>query len=160
MDPATPPAVRELVDLAQEETGRAIAELRELARGIHPAALVEGGLAAALRGLALRSPVDATVDADERRLPESVEIALYYVAAEALANVVKHAGARRVDVVLRIDDEAVTLDVADDGAGGADLAGGSGLAGLVDRLEAIGGTLAVDGEPGRGSRVTARAPLR
>jgi PAS domain S-box-containing protein len=159
MEQERPPRQRELIDLAQEEAGRAIAELRELAAGIHPASLTESGLPTALRGLALRAPVEVEVDVIDERFPESVEIALYYVAAEALANVAKYARASRVELVLAADDGRVTLLVGDDGVGGADSVGGSGLAGLSDRLQAIGGNLIVTSAPGAGTTVTAVAPL-
>ena len=159
METGTPAALRELIDLAQEEAGHAIAELRELAAGIHPASLTESGLPTALRGLALRAPVEVAVEIPEQRFPDSVEIALYYVAAEALANVAKYARANRVELVLSASDSRVTLRVTDDGRGGADVAGGSGLAGLSDRLQAIGGSLTVTSAPDAGTTVTAVAPL-
>jgi signal transduction histidine kinase len=150
----------ELIERAQEEAGHAIAELRELAAGIHPAALTESGLSSALRGLALRAPVEVTVDVPDERLPDSLEIAFYYVAAEALANVAKYARAGRVELTLRLARDQATLLVVDDGIGGADLERGTGLAGLNDRLQAIGGSLAVESAPGAGTEVTASAPLR
>jgi PAS domain S-box-containing protein len=158
MENEAPPAVRELVELAQQETGTAIEELRELARGIHPAALTESGLPTALRGLARRTPLPVTVETADIRLPESLEIALYYVAAEALANAVKYARADRVHVSLDVHDGVVTLRISDDGVGGADVAG-MGLVGLADRLEAIGATLAVDSPAGAGTTVTAVVSL-
>jgi PAS domain S-box-containing protein len=156
--PDLPPAVSELIDQAQEEAGLAITELRELARGIHPATLTETGLAAALRGLALRAPLPVLVDVTEERVPDSVEIAFYFVAAEALANVVRHSGAREAEITLALADGMAQLRVRDDGAGGADLEGGSGLRGLVDRVEAIGGSLSVATAEGGGTTVTATAP--
>jgi PAS domain S-box-containing protein len=159
MERDTPAALRELIDRAQEEAGQAIAELRELAAGIHPASLTESGLPTALRGLALRAPVNVVVEVPEQRFPDSVEVALYYVAAEALANVAKYAQATRVGLVLGAADGHVTLRIADDGIGGADVANGSGLAGLSDRLQAIGGSLTVASAPGAGTTVTAVAPL-
>jgi len=160
MESETPVSLLPLVELAQEEAGLAISELRELARGIHPASLTESGLQGALRGLALRCPVEVAVDVADARLPESVEIAFYYVAAEALANVAKYAQAERVELELRVDDSEATLRVADDGVGGADQRGGSGLDGLTDRLEAIGGTLLVTSTEGAGTTITAVAPVR
>ena len=159
MEPSTPGDLLPLIELAQDEAGLAIAELRELARGIHPASLTETGLHGALRGLALRSPVDVEVDVAEERLPESVEIAFYYVAAEALANVAKYANATQVVLELRVGDGVATLRIADDGGGGADESRGTGLTGLADRLEAIGGSLAVTSSNGAGTTITAVAPV-
>jgi PAS domain S-box-containing protein len=153
------PPVREAVDVATDETGRAIEELRELVRGIHPVALTESGLASALRGLARRSPIEVEVDVPEDRLPEPIEVALYYVAAESLANVAKYAQATSAGLFLSIRDGAAVLRVRDDGVGGADPATGSGFAGLVDRMEALGGSLVVESPTGAGTTVTARAPL-
>jgi len=160
MEQDVPVPLLELIDRAQEEAGHAIAELRELAAGIHPASLTESGLPTALRGLALRAPLEVAVDVPDTRFPESVEIALYYVASEALANVAKYARANRVELTLTSFDDRAILRVADDGVGGADLDGGSGLAGLSDRLQAIGGSLTVESAPGAGTSVTAVAPLR
>jgi PAS domain S-box-containing protein len=151
--------VAELVGAAQEEVGRAIAELRELAAGIHPAALTESGLATALRGVALRAPFDVRVDAVDQRLPESVEVAFYYVATEALANAGKHAAARSVEISVTAAASEATLRVSDDGRGGADPALGNGLSGLVDRVESIGGRMDVTSTPGAGTTITAVAPI-
>jgi PAS domain S-box-containing protein len=153
-------AEREALDLATEETGRAIDELRELVRGIHPVALTESGLASALRGLAQRSPVDVEVDVPESRLPEPIEVAFYYVAAESLANIAKYARATSASLSLATNGEDAVLRVRDDGVGGADAAEGSGFAGLADRMEALGGTLDVDSPAGVGTTVTATVPLR
>ncbi len=159
LDGQIPPAVRESLEVATEETGRAIEELRELVRGIHPVALTESGLASALRGLARRCPVDVEVDVAESRLPEPIEVAFYYVVAESLANVAKYARATSVSVSLSTDAGGSQLRVSDDGVGGAVLAGGSGFAGLVDRMEALGGTLDVYSPVGVGTTVTATVPL-
>ena len=159
MEQELPDRLAELVDAAQEETGLAIAELRELARGIHPASLTETGLAGALRGLALRSPTEISVAVPEERLPEAVEVALYYVAAEALVNVVKYADASQVELALGISDREAVLRIADDGIGGALLEAGGGLAGLTDRLDAVGGRLTVESPLGAGTTVTAVVPL-
>jgi PAS domain S-box-containing protein len=155
-----PAATAAQVDAVQEEVGRAITELRELARGIHPAVLTESGLASALRGLALRSPLDVVVDLPHQRLPESVEVAFYYVATEAVVNAGKHAGAGRVELALSIGDDSATLRIVDDGHGGADFGRGSGLVGLTDRLEAIGGSLSLTSAPDAGTTLIAVAPLR
>jgi PAS domain S-box-containing protein len=159
MEADIPHTLIPLIELAQDEAGLAIAELRELARGIHPASLTETGLPGALRGLALRCPAEVTVEIDDVRLPESVEIALYFVAAEALANVAKYAQAERVGLQLRVQDGTATLRIADDGVGGADQGRGSGLEGLVDRLEAVGGMLQVESPDGAGTAITAVAPV-
>ena len=158
-DGEIPPALRESLDLATEETARAIEELRELVRGIHPVALTESGLAAALRNLAGRSPVAVEVDVPELRLPEAIEVAFYYVAAESLANVAKYAEATSVDVSLSTDGGVARLRVRDDGVGGANPNGGRGFAGLVDRMEVLGGTLDVHSPAGVGTTVTATAPM-
>jgi signal transduction histidine kinase len=159
MDGSLPAELEGLVEVAQDEAGRAIEELREIARGIHPAALTESGLPTALRGLALRAPVPVEVEVDEgARLSESTEVALYYAAAEALANVAKYAQATGVALTLEVGDGHAVLQVADDGVG-ARADGGSGLAGLVDRVEALGGTLSVDSPSGGGTCVTASVPL-
>ena len=154
-----PAPLREVAELVQAEAGRALTELRDLARGIHPAALTESGLATGLRALASRSPLATTVEATEQRLPEPVEIALYYVASETLTNVAKYAEATTVQISLATVDGQATLRVADDGIGGADPERGSGLTGLSDRLGAIGGSLTVASQPGSGTTVIAVAPL-
>ncbi|QYN38753.1 AAA family ATPase [Pseudonocardia sp. DSM 110487] len=142
----------------------ALDELRELSRGIHPAILAEGGLFAALKGLARRSavPVEPDVRVD-RRLPEQIEIAVYYLVAEALANAAKHAYASvvhvEVDTAHGDADDVLRVRVRDDGRGGADLADGSGLVGLKDRVEALGGRLDVQSAPGVGTTVYAELPL-
>jgi PAS domain S-box-containing protein len=159
MEQQLPDGLAELVDAAQEETGRAIAELRELARGIHPAALTETGLAEALRGLALRSPIEVSVTAPGERLPEPVEVALYYTVAEALVNISKHAHATRAEVTVTVSEHGADLTVADDGIGGALLDGGGGLEGLTDRVSAVGGTLTVESVPGAGTSVHAFVPF-
>ena len=155
-----PEGVPELLDRAVAELSTSLAELRELARGIHPAVLTEKGLGAALYGLASRAPVPVTLDSevDRRRLPEHVEAAAYFVVAEALTNVAKYARATGANVAVRRDNGRVTVDVTDDGIGGADAATGSGLRGLADRVAALDGTLWVDSPPGEGTRVHAEIP--
>jgi PAS domain S-box-containing protein len=141
---------------AGDELAQALQELRELARGIHPAVLTERGLEPAVRALADRSPVPVELDvALTGRLPAPVEVAAYYVVSEALANVAKYAAASAVRVrIWRTADEA-RIEVADDGAGGADPNGGSGLRGLADRVEALGGRLTIDSPPGAGTTLRA-----
>jgi signal transduction histidine kinase len=134
-------------------------ELQEISRGIHPATLSTGGLRAAFKTLARRSPVPVNLDITiEQRLPESVEVAAYYVVAEALTNAAKHARASEVKVAARVTDESLDLLVADDGIGGADSGKGSGLIGLKDRIEALGGNLRVASPPGGGTALTITIP--
>jgi signal transduction histidine kinase len=135
-------------------------ELRDYARGIHPAILSDGGLAAALKSLARRSPVPVRLElGTNARLPEQVEVAAYYVAAEALANAAKHAHAAAIHVTLEEACGTVRLSVRDDGVGGAVPARGSGLVGLQDRVAAAGGTLLVSSLPGRGTHLVAELPV-
>jgi PAS domain S-box-containing protein len=156
-DPAG--ARKDLVD-AREQLGHALVELRELARGIHPAILSDGGLAPALSALAMRAPLPVEItDVPGDRLPEPVEAAAYYLIAEAITNVAKHAHASHVAVSVRRDDGRVVVNVADDGVGGADAAGGSGLNGLSDRVEALHGRLRIDSPRGGGTRIEAQIPV-
>jgi signal transduction histidine kinase len=148
----------EILDRAQDELQTSLGELRELARGIHPAVLSERGLEPALEALASRAPVPVTVEADADRLPEPVETAAYFVVAEALTNVAKYAQATRATVVVRRSNGRVTVEVSDDGVGGADAARGSGLRGLADRVAALDGSLELDSPAGHGTRVHAEIP--
>ena len=134
-------------------------ELRELARGIHPRALTEVGLAAALEELAERFPFTVEVDAVAERLPPAVATVAYFVCSEGLVNAAKHAGASWVRLETRRLNASLLVEVVDDGAGGAELAGGSGLRGLADRVEALGGQLLLDSEPGNGTRLRAEIPV-
>jgi signal transduction histidine kinase len=134
------------------------AELREFARGIHPATLTECGLGASVRELAERSPVTVEVAVPAARFPPEVEAAAYFICAESLANVAKHAEASRVRIGITQDNGRLRVVVADDGAGGADVSRGSGLRGLCDRVGALGGSLAVDSPPGGGTRLMAELP--
>jgi signal transduction histidine kinase len=155
-------APRLLEELSALDAGllEAVEELRELSRGIHPAILTKGGLGPALRSLSRRSsvPVELDVRVDDR-LPENIEGAAYYVAAEALTNAAKHAHASFVKVSAVIDSGHLRLTVQDDGNGGADPSGGSGLVGLTDRVEAVGGTLTITSPRGEGTTLTAELPL-
>jgi signal transduction histidine kinase len=154
-----PAAARELIDEAMSELDEATAELRELARGIHPAVLTDRGLEAALEGLAGRSAVPVEVVATpESRLPGSVESAAYFVVAEALTNVARYADARSAQVRVARNDGIVEVEVSDDGVGGADPEAGTGLSGLQDRVAALDGVLTVDSPRGRGTTVRARIP--
>jgi signal transduction histidine kinase len=134
------------------------AELREFARGMHPATLTEHGLGASVRELAERSPIPVVVAVPPGRFPPGIEAAAYFVCAESLTNVAKHAEASKVRIGITQESGRLTVVVADDGIGGADPARSSGLRGLADRVEALGGRLAVDSPPGGGTRVTAELP--
>jgi PAS domain S-box-containing protein len=150
----------ELLNAARDELARALDELRELARGLHPNVLTDRGLGPALESLVVRSPFPVDVDVPEERLAPPIEAAAYYVAAEALANVAKYAHAESAHVRISEDDRRseIVVEVADDGIGGADASRGSGLKGLEDRVEALDGTLEVDSPPGGGTRIRARIP--
>jgi signal transduction histidine kinase len=155
-----PDEAEELLDIAVQELTEALAELRELAHGIHPAVLTERGLEAALEALTARValPVALEVRLTER-LPQLLEVTAYYVASEALANVVKHARADSARVrAERLGGRAV-IEVADDGIGGADADNGSGLGGLRDRVETLGGTLEIESSPGHGTLIRAQLPI-
>jgi signal transduction histidine kinase len=147
------------LERAGDELAQALQELRELARGIHPAVLTERGLAPALQALAARAPLPVELAVPEERLPAPVEAAAYYLVSEALANVAKHARATLVRVEVKRTDGRARVEVVDDGVGGADAGGGSGLRGLADRVEALGGRLAIDSPPGRGTALVAEIPL-
>ena len=153
-----PSAVVPLLAEAREELAQALEELRELARGIHPAILSDRGLGPALRAAAARSPVDVSLDVPEERLPHAVEAALYYVVSEALANVAKYAHAQLAEVRVEHRDGLARAEVRDDGIGGADPTRGSGLRGLDDRVAALDGRLQVESPPGGGTRLLAEIP--
>ena len=154
-----PQAHAALIDLAIGELSASLEEIRELAGGLHPPVLSERGLVKALEALALRASIPIDLHTDIRPgLPEQLEAAAYYVAAEGLANTQKHAGASAVEIRTRTDEAALVVDVLDDGVGGANEAG-SGLRGLTDRVEALGGTLVLESPPGGGTRLLARIPL-
>jgi len=149
--------------LARLGTGmnNALEGLRELSRGIHPAVLSEGGLAAALRSLARRAavPVDLSLDLGTERFEEPVEVTAYYLTSEALTNTAKHAHASRAQISARRNDGWLELIIRDDGRGGAEASGGSGLTGLVDRVEAIGGTIHIESGAGRGTAIKVKLPI-
>jgi signal transduction histidine kinase len=151
---------RELSAIADGLAG-VLDELREMARGIHPAILAEGGLGPALKTLTRRSsiPVELRVRV-EGRVPQRVEVAAYYVVSEVLANAAKHAHASTLSVDVEAVDGVLRLSMRDDGVGGADPAAGSGLIGLKDRVEAIGGTILVESPPGAGTSVLVELPVR
>src|SRR4051795_262680 len=147
-------ASAEQLERAREELRLATDELRELARGIHPAVLTELGLVPALRTLVRRAPLEVGLSYDtEARCGAPAEAAAYFLAAEALTNVVRYAGANRADVHVSLTADTMTIEISDDGAGGADPTHGSGLRGMTDRLAALDGTLSVESAPGAGTRV-------
>jgi signal transduction histidine kinase len=154
-DPELAASLRE----AAEELRRALTEVRELARGIHPAILTEDGLVSALESLAEHSPVPATVSGSlDGRFAPAVEATAYFVVSEALANVGKYAEASEVRISVGRSNGHVTVEVRDDGVGGADPAKGSGLRGLADRVAAVGGRIEIDSPTGRGTTVSAQIP--
>jgi signal transduction histidine kinase len=155
----TDPELRALIESASKEAREAVIELRELARGIHPAVLTQTGLAGAIQALAERSPVATTITAvPDGRFPAAIEATAYFVVCEALANVAKHAAAGAAEVAIRRLPGRLVVQVSDDGAGGARPEGGSGLRGLADRVGSAGGTLRVDSPPGAGTRLAADIP--
>jgi signal transduction histidine kinase len=154
-----PEQARALLDEAHDEAKRALPELRNLARGIHPAVLTDRGLDAAISALAARSsaPVDVSVELG-RRPPPTVESAAYFVVAEALVNVAKHAAATHAAVRVRERDRRLVIEVTDDGLGGATPRAGSGLAGLADRVTAVDGSFEVSSPPGGPTVIRAELP--
>jgi signal transduction histidine kinase len=154
-----PAQAESLLAEASDELQAALDELRELARGIHPAVLADRGLKPALEGLATHAhiPVELTASIP-RRLPFPVEAAVYYVAAEGLTNIAKYAQATAAKLRLETTNGSVVLRVSDNGAGGADPRRGTGLRGLTDRVEALGGKLELESPPGQGTLLTASIP--
>jgi signal transduction histidine kinase len=156
-----PQAARAMLTRAREQLASGLSELRDLARGIHPTVLTERGLEAALAALAQRAPLPVELCvAVPDRLDPTIEAAAYFLVSEALTNIAKHAQADRVTVDIAATDGTLEVTIADDGAGGADPANGSGLRGLVDRVTAIGGRLDVSSPSGQGTRLSARLPTR
>jgi signal transduction histidine kinase len=147
-----------LVAEALENAERGTAELRELAHGIIPTVLAKGGLRAGVDALASRSPVPVETDVNVDRLPAAVEATAYFVVAEGLTNVAKHAHAERAEVTARIEDDTLTIHVRDDGAGGA-RRNGTGLVGLADRVAALDGRLRIESPPDGGTLITATIPV-
>ena len=148
------------LERARELLAAVLHDVREISRGVHPATLSQRGLGPALRALARRSVVPVEVDVDvDGRLPQSIEIAAYYVASEAIANVAKHADASLAAITVAATDSHLSVTVRDDGVGGAEAGPGSGLSGLVDRVEALGGDLKLESPPGEGTQVTVELPL-
>jgi signal transduction histidine kinase len=161
---AVPPELPELrAQLARVADGLtgALEDLRELSRGIHPAVLSEGGLAPALKALARRSAVPVELEVEvPARLAEPVEVAAYYVVSEALANTAKHAHASVIHVRVQAGDDRLRLSVRDDGVGGATPGRGSGLVGLTDRVQALGGTITIHSPAGQGTRLQIDLPVQ
>jgi PAS domain S-box-containing protein len=147
-----------LLEQAARELDAGLQELREIARGIHPAILTDRGLRAAVEALAARLPVPVEIETPEEPLPGEVEATIYYIVSEALTNVARHAEAGQARVTVALDEGVVRCEVADDGRGGADMARGTGILGLRDRAEAAGGTLRLVSLPGRGTVVAATLP--
>ena len=160
---AVPPELGELraqLDSAVAGVNDALDEVREIARGIHPAVLASGGLRPALRALARRTPVPVRLNVlVGQRLSEQVEVSAYYVVAEALTNAAKHARASAVSVDVEVEGTVLRVAVRDDGAGGAVVGGGTGLLGIKDRVEALGGGVQLDSPPGAGTRLTVELPI-
>jgi signal transduction histidine kinase len=152
-------APADVLQLACDELGAAQSELRVLARGLHPVALSERGLRGALESLTTGSELPITLEVTADGLPADVELAAYFVVSEALTNALRYADARAVLVRVGPEADALLVEIADDGRGGADAASGTGLRGLADRVDALGGQLEVDSPPGLGTRVSARVPL-
>jgi PAS domain S-box-containing protein len=158
LPPGTDPGLRSTLAAVSAELREALAELRDLARGIHPAVLSEQGLATALEALAMRAPLPVHVACPPQRLPEGVEATVYYVVAEALTNALRYAHASRVDVEVAATADAVAVRVRDDGVGGAREDAGSGLRGLADRVASAGGRLELSSPPGEGTTISAELP--
>jgi signal transduction histidine kinase len=158
--PAELPELRMRLERSVETLSQVHTDLQELSRGIHPAILTRGGLGAALKNLARRSPIPVELSvAIPTRLPDSVEVAAYYLVAEALTNAAKHAEATYVAVSAAADASSLDLTISDDGIGGAQTSKGSGLIGLLDRIEAAGGSLIVSSPAGEGTTLRAVIPV-
>jgi signal transduction histidine kinase len=154
-----PGETRELLADSERQLGKALEELRRLASGIRPAILSDAGLSAALESLAENATVPVTLRTEvDRRLPDQVESAAYFAVCEALTNAAKHAQATQVTVTARLEDDRLLVEISDDGAGGAEFGGGSGLNGLVDRITALDGHLTLDSPVGGGTRLEVDLP--
>jgi signal transduction histidine kinase len=152
-------AATERIDRTETQLARTLEELRRLAHGLHPRVLTEAGLAGALASLSAQAPVHVEVVAPADNMPAEVEAVAYFLCSEALANITKHASASRVSISVTTGDGGVRIEVEDDGLGGADPASGTGLRGLADRVEALGGTFHLESPPGTGTRLAAEIPL-
>ena len=156
-----PAAAGTMLDGVGQDLKLALEELRELARGLHPAILTERGLTPALQSIATRAPFKVEINGvPHERLPAVIEAAIYYVVAETLTNAAKHAGASEAQVELSTTGDTVTVEIRDNGRGGANLADGSGIRGLADRVEALGGRFELQSPVGAGTVVKAELPLR
>jgi signal transduction histidine kinase len=155
-----PEMAQQLLESSHEEAKRVLSDLRDLVRGIYPAVLTDRGLDAAISSVAGRSPVMVTVDVElEGRPPEAVEATAYFVVAEALTNVAKHSGASEAKVWVRRVNDRLMIEVSDNGSGGADAKGGTGLGGLAERIAALDGQLTIESPPGGPTRVRAEIPI-
>jgi signal transduction histidine kinase len=152
-------APTDVLRLAGDEVGAAVTELRDLARGLHPVALAERGLPGALESLMVGWEIPITLEVTADELPDDLALAAYFIVSESLTNARRYAGATAVSVRVDHVADALLVEIADDGAGGADPSGGTGLRGLTDRVDALGGTLELHSPPGAGTRITARLPL-
>jgi signal transduction histidine kinase len=148
-----------VMQLALDELGEAHSDLRDLARGLHPVALAERGLGGAVESLTVGCAFDVELDVRGGELPEPVALAAYFIVSESLTNASKYAEANEVSIRVAPADGALVVEIADDGRGGADATAGTGLRGLADRIDALGGTFALDSPPGAGTRVRAVLPL-
>lgn len=157
-DAAADPAAREQAQVCRRELAEAVAELDDLARGVHPAILADAGLGPAMELVASRAPVPVRLDLPADRFPPEIESTLYFALCEALTNAVKHAGAGTVEVTVRSGRAEITAEVRDDGAGGAAPSPRGGLAGLTDRIRALRGTVTIDSPPGRGTTLAITLP--
>jgi signal transduction histidine kinase len=155
-----PDAAAELLEQVARELDTGLDELREIARGIHPAILSDHGLRYALDALAARLDIPVTIELPAERLPADLEATVYYIVSEAMTNVAKHAAATTARVSVYRDGDVVRCEVTDDGRGGADAAAGTGILGLRDRAEAAGGTLSIVSPLGQGTVVSAALPAR
>jgi signal transduction histidine kinase len=156
-----PPENEKLLSQATEQLSQVQAQIQEISHGLHPSILGKGGLCAAIKALTRRFPVATELDIDiDRRLPDPIEVTVYYVASEALTNVLKHADASLVSVELHIEGGFLHLTIRDDGIGCADPRQGSGLIGLKDRVDAVGGTMQITSPPGAGTSLHVEIPAR
>jgi signal transduction histidine kinase len=160
LPPGTDEELKSRLDQAIDETLRAHEELRDIAHGLHPTILSEGGLQFALRALARESAVPVSLDVQvDGRLPDPIEIAAYYTVAEALTNTAKHAQATAAEVTARTGDGLLRVRISDDGRGGARFGSGTGLTGLKDRVEALGGQISLDSAPEAGTTLDITLPV-